>query len=116
MRQQRECATLVNSTERVNGGLELHHTRPRKTLFRPWESPSIIVVLAATQPDLTTQYTVVRSRTIFEPAVYVGLGASDNSHQLELSLNIFGVFYSREILVKFPDPRTVSPIMTDGAR
>ena len=72
--------------------------------------------LAATQPDLTTQYTVVRSRTIFEPAVYVGLGASDNSHQLELSLNIFGVFYSREILVKFPDPRTVSPIMTDGAR
>ena len=71
---------------------------------------------AATQPDLTTQYTVVRSRTIFEPAVYVGLGASDNSHQLELSLNRFGVFYLQKILVKFPDPRTASPIMTFGAR
>ena len=31
-------ATLGNSTERVNGGLELHtHTSSIKTLFRPWE-------------------------------------------------------------------------------
>ena len=62
--------------------------------------------MTATQPDLTTQYTVVRSRTIFEPAVYVGLGTSDNSHQLELSLNKFGVFYWPQILVIPSDPCT----------
>ena len=30
---------------------------------------------AATRPDSTTKYSVVRSRTIFEPGVYVGLGS-----------------------------------------
>ena len=103
-----DTRAFVGQAERRGGGLALALGGDEGATAGP--------ALAATQPDLTTQYTVVRSRTIFEPAVYVGLGASDNSHQLELSLNIFGVFYSREILVKFPDPRTVSPIITDGAR
>ena len=73
-------------------------------------------MMAATRPDLTTKYTVVRSRTIFEPGVYVGIGASDNSHQLELSLNRFLVFYWPQILVKFPNPRTAGCIIPRGPR
>jgi hypothetical protein len=63
-----------------------------------------------------SKYTVVRGRTIFEPGVYVGLGASNNSHQLELSLNRFRVFYWPQILGQFPDPRTAGSFSTPKVR